>query len=84
MSTPRHYTVVCEKAPKGYKKLQVCPAFSTAMERAKQLAALGQVAAVYETDAEGRARRGDAPVYVARPKHDKPAAERKPKDKVAK
>jgi len=71
------YTVTVDTPPRGVKAAQTFAAYSKAKERAGELAkAHGIVAAVYETTAEGRAKRGAEPVHICRPPAARPPVRR--------
>lgn len=71
------YTVTVDAPPRGVKAAQTFSAYSRAKEKAGDLAkAHGIVAAVYETNAEGRAKRGAEPVHIARPAATRPPVRR--------
>lgn len=73
MSKPAYYTVCVDNPPKGIKAAQTYPGFTAARTRAQDLAKLGLVAAVYETNAAGAAKKGADPVHVSRPAVARPA-----------
>jgi hypothetical protein len=84
MSTPSYYATCTTDPPKGIKPVQVYGSFSAARERAKELARINLVAAVYECNKAGAAKSAE-PLFVARPERSKPTEAKtnkpsKPKD----
>lgn len=83
MSTPAYYTTCVTDPPKGIRPTQVYGSFSAARDRAKELAGLNLVAAVYETNKAGAARSAE-PLFVARPERAAQPKAAAKSDKAAK